>query len=71
MGFSMVKRWLFWGNDFIHGRKIGVFYDDLKRVNLDYDQGCPIQQQHLSAILEHAVTNSKFYCNMVGKNRGG
>ncbi len=74
MSLSWLKRNLFWANDSLHGRKIGQFYDDLRRVNSSYETGFAIQQEHLRALLNHATANSQFYretsnCGEEKKNR--
>ena len=61
MSFSVIKRNLFWLNDFIHGGIIRSFYNELALVNRNYEQGYTIQQESLKRILEHAKTNSEFY----------
>ena len=69
MSFSWVKRSLFWLNDSLHGRPVGQFYEDLKRVNTNYEKGYSIQQEHLKKMLKHAIDNSEFYRQKVGNNK--
>ena len=69
MSFSVIKRNLFWLNDFIHGGIIRSFYNELALVNRNYEQGYTIQQESLKRILEHAKTNSEFYAKHT--NGGG
>ena len=61
MSFSVIKRNLFWFNDFLHGSTIRRFYDELSLVNHSYERGYAIQQENLKRLLEYARTNSEFY----------
>ncbi|MCI8826666.1 MAG: phenylacetate--CoA ligase family protein [Lachnospiraceae bacterium] len=56
-----IKRNLYWANDYIHGKKVRRFYEDLKEILSDSSRGYVLQQQHLKDILCHAVENSSFY----------
>ena len=56
-----IKRNLYWTNDYIHGKKVRRFYEDLKEILSDSSRGYVLQQQHLKDILCHAVENSPFY----------
>lgn len=56
-----LKRTAFWTNDYLHGKRVRVFYDDIKKVLLDSEEGGRIQQKHLNMLLEHAVNHSPYY----------
>ena len=67
MSFNAIKRRLFWLNDWMHGRRIGKFYDECKVVNTSYANGYAIQQEHLNDLLIHASNYSEFYKTALGE----
>ena len=58
-----VKRSAYWANDYLHGKKVRRFYEDLEKVHSSRDVGYPIQQKHLNEMLTHATTYSPYYQN--------
>ena len=66
-----IKRTVYWANDYLHGKKVRRFYEDLQKVHASRDTGYPIQQQHLAEMLEHATTNSPFYRKFAGRGSDG
>ncbi len=62
-----IKRTVYWANDYVHGRKVRRFYDDLNHVLSDERTGRAIQQAHLQQLLEHAAANSPYYRQYAGK----
>lgn len=49
------------GGDYLHGKKVRRFYEDLVTVLSDKTTGFPIQQRHLNELLKHATENSSYY----------
>lgn len=69
MGFdAFLKRTVYWASDYLHGKKVKRFYDDLKKVLSSKAIGYPVQQEHLRMLLEHATTNSAYYKQFAGMN---
>lgn len=64
---GFIKRSIYWGNDYIHGKKVRRFYNHLKIVLSDEKIGRQIQQKDLKNLLEHATQNTSFYREFVGK----
>jgi len=68
MSFSgLIKRNIYWANDYLHGKKVRRFYEDLEVVLSDYKVGYPIQMKHLSELLDYATKNSMYYRSYEGK----
>lgn len=68
---GFVKRTAYWADDYVHGKKVRRFYDDLKKVHKSYETGYPIQQEHLNEVLTHATTYSPYYKKFAECNKGG
>lgn len=68
---GFVKRTAYWADDYVHGKKVRRFYDDLKKVHKSYETGYPIQQEHLNEMLTHATTYSPYYKKFAECNKGG
>lgn len=64
---GFIKRNLYWGNDFLHGKRVRRFYNDLTIVLSSYEKGYPIQQKHLKELLDYVTVNSKYYTYYKGK----
>lgn len=56
-----IRRNLFWIGDYLSGNAIGQHYRELKKYNEDHVQGMDYQKAMLRALLNHAVSYSKFY----------
>ncbi len=63
---GLIKRTLYWGSDYLHGKKVRRFYEDLEAVLSDKITGLPIQQGHLDDLLKHASEYSSYYKHYSG-----
>ena len=64
----MIRKYIFWLLDFFRGRKIRKHYNEIAIVLNpgSFDKALPVQENNLSALLQHAVTTTQFYINKNG-----
>lgn len=54
------------GGDYLRGKKVRRFYEDLEAVLSDSRTGFSIQQRHLDELLKYATENSPYYKSLFG-----
>ena len=65
---GLLRRTLYWTNDYFHGSPVGKHYREIKYVMNNHNDGIYKQRESLDNLLSYAVENCQFYDQYDPKN---